>query len=62
MLIENTLTFLSLTVVRHGQTDGNANNRFEGFIDTPLNYNGCRQAKSAGAWLSNDVFDLNSQL
>lgn len=45
------LVELHLTVVRHGETDGNARNVIQGTIDTPLNATGRAQAVKAGAWL-----------
>ena len=47
---------LILTVVRHGQTQGNVNSITEGITDTPLNENGTKQAKAAGEWLKNENY------
>jgi len=47
-----------LTIVRHGQTSGNVNRRVEGITDTPLNENGLSQAKRAGEWLKDEIFDI----
>merc|ERR1712141_847244 len=47
-----------LTIVRHGQTSGNVNHRAEGITDTPLNENGLSQAKLAGEWLKDEIFDI----
>ena len=49
---------LILTIVRHGQTQGNVNKIVEGITDTPINDNGKHQAKSAGEWLKNETFDF----
>ena len=48
---------ISLTVVRHGQTDGYVKRLVDGITDTPLNNNGRHQAKCAGEWLKNEAFD-----
>ena len=37
-----------LTVVRHGQTDGNKNRRMQGSTDSPLNSFGIKQAEAVG--------------
>ena len=58
MLVETALTALTLTVVRHGQTDGNVNRLCEGVTDTPLNINGSSQAKAAGVRLRSETFDF----
>ena len=47
-----------LTIVRHGQTQGNVNKLVEGVTDTPLNSNGQHQAQCAGEWLRNDQFEV----
>jgi broad specificity phosphatase PhoE len=54
----NITHYLILTIIRHGQTQGNVNNIVEGITDTPLNDNGMHQAKSAGEWLKNEKFDF----
>lgn len=43
---------MQLYVIRHGQTDYNAQRRFQGQADIPLNENGRDQARRAGAILS----------
>ena len=47
-----------ITIVRHGQTQGNVDRKVDGITDTPLNDNGMHQAKSAGEWLKNEKFDF----
>ena len=47
-----------LTIVRHGQTDGNVNKLMEGVTDSPLNETGRMQARCAGKWLKNETFDI----
>ncbi len=37
-----------ILVIRHGETDWNAQGRLQGILDTPLNSNGLRQAQEAG--------------
>ena len=49
---------VQLTIVRHGQTDGNVNKLVEGITDTPLNETGKNQAKCAGEWLKDEKFDF----
>ena len=49
---------LLLTIIRHGQTQGNVNHLVEGITDTPVNDNGRFQANSAGDWLRNEQFDF----
>lgn len=39
-------------IVRHGETDWNANHRWQGWIDVPLNPVGVAQAEAAGAALA----------
>ena len=43
---------MKLYVIRHGQTDYNAQRRFQGQADIPLNENGRDQARRAGTILS----------
>jgi broad specificity phosphatase PhoE len=45
-----------LTVVRHGQTDANKKRLVQGFIDTPLNEFGEKQAETAGKALKDVIF------
>lgn len=40
-----------ICLVRHGETEWNAQRRLQGQIDIALNPTGVRQAKAAGAWL-----------
>jgi probable phosphoglycerate mutase len=40
-----------ICLVRHGETEWNAQRRLQGQIDIALNATGVRQAKAAGAWL-----------
>lgn len=47
-----------LVVLRHGQTDWNAERRFQGQSDIPLNAKGVEQAKSAGKSLARRRFDV----
>ena len=47
-----------LTIVRHGQTDGNVYQRMEGVTDSPLNETGRTQAICAGKWLKCEKFDI----
>ena len=49
---------LILTIIRHGQTQGNVNRIVEGITDTPLNDNGMHQAYLAGKWLKDEKFDF----
>ena len=41
----------ALTLVRHGETDFNAQDKFLGVLDEPLNDNGLAQARKAASWL-----------
>jgi len=47
---------ITLTVVRHGQTDANKERLMQGHVDNPLNYFGEQQAKAAGKSLKNVKF------
>lgn len=39
-------------LVRHGRSEGNARRIFQGRLDSPLDEEGGRQARDAGAWLA----------
>lgn len=47
-----------LVLLRHGQTDWNAERRFQGRSDIPLNEIGVAQAKAAGRSLARHRFDV----
>jgi 2,3-bisphosphoglycerate-dependent phosphoglycerate mutase len=46
-----------LTLIRHGQSLWNAQNRFTGWVDVPLSRQGIDEALAAGELLANDKFD-----
>ncbi len=46
-----------LLFIRHGETDWNRRQCFQGQIDVPLNGNGLAQAKRLGARLADDRHD-----
>ena len=48
---------MELYIVRHGQTDWNANGLLQGRSDTRLNQNGIDAAKNLGAQLHGVHFD-----
>ena len=50
--------FIKLTVVRHGETEYNAQDRYAGSLDADLNQNGIRQAEQLGRDLSRKRFDV----
>ncbi|MDB5085743.1 MAG: yhfR, partial [Bacilli bacterium] len=47
----------TVCLVRHGETDWNAEGRLQGRQDTELNENGRKQAKLAGIHLKNEQWD-----
>lgn len=47
-----------LTVIRHGETDWNLAQRFQGQIDVPLNATGLAQAERLGQRLADEPIDL----
>ncbi|MBN1299565.1 MAG: alpha-ribazole phosphatase, partial [Actinobacteria bacterium] len=47
---------VKLFLIRHGQTDGNAQGKYQGSMDTELTENGIRQAHLAKQYLSNVNF------
>ncbi|HIK45999.1 MAG TPA: histidine phosphatase family protein, partial [Leptolyngbyaceae cyanobacterium M65_K2018_010] len=46
------MTVLKLLLVRHGESQGNLENRMEGCSSTPLTATGERQAFRLGQWLA----------
>ncbi len=49
---------LLLTLIRHGETDGNLNRRWQGDTDPSLNYRGTKQVLEAAERLRNQGFDI----
>jgi len=47
-----------ITFVRHGQTDANKNNIWQGWTDNPLNETGLEQARKAAKKLVGETFDI----
>jgi broad specificity phosphatase PhoE len=48
---------VTLWLVRHGQTDWNVEQRFQGHLDVPLNEMGIQQAEEAAKRLADKTFD-----
>ena len=48
---------IRLLLVRHGQTEGNVQERYQGRTDTELNETGLKQADRLAQRLSNDHID-----
>ena len=48
----------TVCLVRHGETDWNAQGKIQGTADIPLNKAGARQAAQCGAYLSDSNWDL----
>ncbi len=42
---------MSVFILRHGQSEGNARNTYQGRLDFPLSAHGEEQARAAGEWL-----------
>ncbi|NQD89088.1 histidine phosphatase family protein, partial [Paenarthrobacter sp. CM16] len=51
------MTLTTFALVRHGQTDWNAERRLQGSTDIPLNDVGREQAREAVAFLSDQQWD-----
>jgi len=48
-----------LILLRHGESEWNKQNRFTGWTDVDLTYNGKVEAKNAGILLENERFDID---
>lgn len=48
---------ITLYLVRHGETEGNAKRWFQGATDVPLNERGLEQARRLGAFLKDVHLD-----
>lgn len=57
MAQRNPLSYCTLYIVRHGQTDWNAQGLTQGETDKPLNSEGIKQAKNLGTSLKKIEFD-----
>ncbi|WP_066803723.1 2,3-bisphosphoglycerate-dependent phosphoglycerate mutase [Moraxella oblonga] len=53
-------TEVSLVLLRHGESEFNAQKRFAGWSDTPLTQKGIEQAKQAGQALNNAHIELSA--
>lgn len=53
----NAATVTRFCLVRHGETEWNAERRLQGQIDIALNATGLRQAAAAGRWLARESID-----
>lgn len=51
------MQFTDFILVRHGETDYNKNHVIQGWVDTPLNEIGRKQAETAAEVLKNESFD-----
>lgn len=49
---------IDITFVRHGETDANKNNIWQGWVDNPLNETGLEQAHQAAEKLKDESFDV----
>lgn len=54
-----TMNYTSFWLIRHGETDWNAQRRLQGWIDIPLNPKGVRQAEQLALALHPPGFDVN---
>ena len=50
-------TTTTICLVRHGETDWNRNNRYQGWADTPLNATGLAQAKLVAQVIAGESWD-----
>ena len=54
--MDSQIKTIILTIVRHGNTDANVKRIIHGWVDTPLNDTGMKQAQKAGKALTNVLF------
>jgi broad specificity phosphatase PhoE len=54
--MDSQIKTIILLIVRHGNTDANVKRIIHGWVDTPLNDTGSKQAKEAGKALKNVLF------
>ena len=52
------MTVVKLTLVRHGESNWNLQNRFCGWVNVALSENGEKEAKKAAKTLKNEKFDI----